>query len=697
MKCPIFQIIRDILMIQADFKLQCFLKETHKEGETKQYYKILLPELRDVLIINNQILDRREHHVSIYEDQTWSEKHYQSTYHYTGVFCNGSAQIIIHVYFDSNGQFCYIHVKDEKGERIDNLSETDQKNIRNYAESASVQIISSIQAKAAEISQNFEKEFQQDVIKLEEISKKLSQESIEVLNQYVKQLDQCLTHFEKLAKYTYAPRKDMHQIFITAHTSISHRINLLQQPVKDVKGKKQLITHEEANNTFSEELSAVSIVTPCKKSETQQQKMKAIDDEINSLTKIADFSDRIITEYELLHKKAALCDNDDLDTLVFIMTRINKLQVILQKNLIQSAVTGKLDSVKKLVKYVDFIPYTIYFVCVNNGHSDTAIYLIKHYRFNINLYNLICAPVNAPVELMGQTLLLIAIEKDQFTLFKWLLENGANPNLANPNIGLTPLMIAVFKNLYQYAELLFSYRTNPNIGCFTQSLALITDHKGFAEAVLQRGKNNNTGETALHYACKHNLTHFIKLLFANNANPAILNLERMPAYYYLLFRETVPVNQEAMQYFIAKKVDLDMKQPNTQITGLFFACQKNRLEDVRFLVQHGADPNMPTDLLINHFVGADEYSKNKLSQIIENLLRGEHRSRITPLIKAVTRKFEGIVIYLLNQKYVPVTTDNVYNAIQIANICGATNCVKPLMEHYQLLENQKNANSIKMR
>lgn len=127
MKCPIFQIIRDFLMADKDFGLKCFLKETHTTIEPKKYYKILLSESRDTLQFNNILLERSEHHVSIYEDQAWSETQYKSTYHYTGIFYANDDRIIIHVYFNANGEFCYIHVKGNDGIRLDNISESDQK------------------------------------------------------------------------------------------------------------------------------------------------------------------------------------------------------------------------------------------------------------------------------------------------------------------------------------------------------------------------------------------------------------------------------------------------------------------------------------------------------------------------------------------------------------------------------------------
>ncbi len=688
MKCPIFQIIRDFLIVQPEFKAKCFLNETHATEEVKKYYKILLPESRESLVINNEILIRCEHHVSVYEDQTWSEKYYQSAYHYTGIFNSGLSKYIIHVYFDANGQFKYIHVKDSTGKRIDNFRDNDEKNIRYYAESASMTIISLIQSKAAEISQNFEKEFKQDVTKLENISKKLSQETIEVLNKYKLQLEVCLQHFEKLRMYTYSPCANLQNRFVEIHKAISSKISNLQQGkvqqlLEKLESENQIeFTHDENINIFAKKESD-------QKLEKRQEELRIIEEQLKKLTEMSNFVDRLIKEHELLNLKITLCDQGDLDGLVYLSSRLNKLEFLLQTQMPVFIMKGDLITVKKLVNYVNFIPPLFYFECVKNGYKDLMIHLIKYYKFNINTINIIWLAGLMPGDILGKTLLLTAVEHEQFEIFKWLLENGANPNIANILTGAKPLMHTVLKALYHYAELLLLFKANPNQRCFTQKIALLSDDLSLAQNVARASDKCHTGNTALHLACECRKTDFIRLLLNNNANPCQLNLKKIPPFLHLTLHELQPLDCVATGYFIAKNIDIDYRNPETEVTSLYFACEKNRLADAKFLVENGANPNAHACLIIRCFSMKNPEQNNMFIKKLEDSLRGDHKMRTTPFLAAVVRNFVEIVNFLLNQSYMPVTINTIHNTLSLANIISLSNdCVKLLADKYQLLEKQ---------
>jgi hypothetical protein len=66
-----------------------------------------------------------------------------------------------------------------------------------------------------------------------------------------------------------------------------------------------------------------------------------------------------------------------------------------------------------------------------------------------------------PESFEGDTLLLVAIEKHNFSAVKTLLDKyNANPNLAYPFNGMTPLMLAM-PNI-KMVRLLINYGANPN-------------------------------------------------------------------------------------------------------------------------------------------------------------------------------------------------------------------------------------------
>ena len=126
---------------------------------------------------------------------------------------------------------------------------------------------------------------------------------------------------------------------------------------------------------------------------------------------------------------------------------------------------------------------------------------------------------------------------------------------------------------------------------------------------------------------------------------------------------------------------------------MYFACQAGRKADVQYLIQNGADPNIPTDLVKNCITVAKTQDREAAAAAIVSNLRGDNKERVTPLMKAALKGFLEIIKYLLSQQFRPVTIDNVYNACCIAIIFEQDECAQVLNEKYQLLEIQ--ADSIK--
>ena len=126
-------------------------------------------------------------------------------------------------------------------------------------------------------------------------------------------------------------------------------------------------------------------------------------------------------------------------------------------------------------------------------------------------------------------------------------------------------MIAVQDNLFSYAELLLLFKANPNLACFPQSVALLTENLVVAQKITESVKKNTTGDTALHLACRLRKDAFIPLLLSHKANPHQLNVKRLAPYLYLLLNPEVPINHAHMQLFIDRRIDIDLKILSTKL------------------------------------------------------------------------------------------------------------------------------------
>jgi len=118
-------------------------------------------------------------------------------------------------------------------------------------------------------------------------------------------------------------------------------------------------------------------------------------------------------------------------------------------------------------------------------------------RFDLNIRNK-----------QGKTPLLIATEKKNISMVDYLLEAGANPNIADYRTGLTPLMIASREGDGNLVWLLIKYRAEINaisrMGCSPLSLAIGKNHHSIVQILMNAGANvhlvNQNGDTPLSMA-----------------------------------------------------------------------------------------------------------------------------------------------------------------------------------------------------
>lgn len=101
--------------------------------------------------------------------------------------------------------------------------------------------------------------------------------------------------------------------------------------------------------------------------------------------------------------------------------------------------------------------------------------------------------VNTREKRTGETGLLIVVERRDLSWMAFLLQNGADPNLANDN-GVTPLMLATTLRFVEGAELLIQQKAKVDL-------------------------ENSSGETPLIRAVQLRDLAMVRLLLKNGADP----------------------------------------------------------------------------------------------------------------------------------------------------------------------------------
>lgn len=115
--------------------------------------------------------------------------------------------------------------------------------------------------------------------------------------------------------------------------------------------------------------------------------------------------------------------------------------------------------------------------------------------------------------------IVIAAQAGSTAIVKLLLDNDANPNLAD-NQGQTPLMVRSVVGDTNMIKLLLSYGADPNRADTGQETALMKAVRGrkfkAAQALIEAGADPNvqdlTGKTALEYAKISRSRRFVRLL-----------------------------------------------------------------------------------------------------------------------------------------------------------------------------------------
>lgn len=186
-----------------------------------------------------------------------------------------------------------------------------------------------------------------------------------------------------------------------------------------------------------------------------------------------------------------------------------------------------------------------------------------------------------------------------------LLKRGANPN-SKDEAGLSPLVVAVRNNDLPVAKALLAAKANPNVRLpdGTPLLCEALQNEKMAELLLASGADPNlreprgisAGQTALDMAALAGPASAIRLLMKYGADPNLEDsLGTTPFMYLASGTHESSKAPEVLQILLDAKADINHQTWNG-LTALMMAAMDNDPVVVRFLLDHGADPNLRVDV-----------------------------------------------------------------------------------------------------
>ena len=230
----------------------------------------------------------------------------------------------------------------------------------------------------------------------------------------------------------------------------------------------------------------------------------------------------------------------------------------------------------------------------------------KIFISNINKYNYHCVKLLLEIGISvnvnykqdythRNTMLIRASQNGDKDIVKFLLENGADPNLFNA--GENMALIYASENCDKdIAELLLeknakfdqqnSYKTTPLLEASKNNCIEVV------KLLLEKGADPNIqdkwGITPLIEASRNNYEEIAKLLLEKGANP---NLTDFHKYYIPLIRASRKNNINIVKLLLEKGADPNI-QDDCGITPLIIATEKTYKDIVKLLLENGADPNI---------------------------------------------------------------------------------------------------------
>ncbi|KAL4641852.1 ankyrin repeat and SOCS box protein 2-like isoform X2 [Arapaima gigas] len=220
--------------------------------------------------------------------------------------------------------------------------------------------------------------------------------------------------------------------------------------------------------------------------------------------------------------------------------------------------------------------------------------------------------------LREQTPLLLAVARDKLSSVRYLLEKGADPDIANKDRE-TPLFKACERENVEIVELLLQFGSGVNKSCIQ-------------------------GWTALHEAvCRNNL-QICQILVDAGAKVSVPNMYGITP----LFVAAQSGRVEALRFLIRHGADVN-SQAGDGATALYEACKNGHEEVVKVLLSQNADANIAAKggLLPLH-IAAQRGNDRIVSMLIPVTSKARvRRSGISPLHLAAERNKDDVLETLI--------------------------------------------------
>jgi ankyrin repeat protein len=250
------------------------------------------------------------------------------------------------------------------------------------------------------------------------------------------------------------------------------------------------------------------------------------------------------------------------------------------------------------------------------------------------------AEINSP-QADGSTALLWAAHHDDAAVVSLLLEQGAQPDLAN-RYGLTPLSAAALNGNADIVGRLLAAGANPNKaaegGDTPLMIAARTGNSAAVKLLLDKGASVDArdewhGETALMWAAGENHADVVRLLVAAGAD--------------------VNAASTTFDWKDIKHGGVQSQLPKGGLTALMHAVRQNAYDAVVALLELGADPNLKEPQGISTLRIAAANGHLDIAQVLidrgadpdEGALAEAVRTATTPMMRAATNRVNRATIY----------------------------------------------------
>lgn len=601
--------------LKKDQKLQA--KNSKK---TDEFYFFIPLDLMEPLSLDfrGKTYSLEEHHLSIYEEFTNrthllpGKKKTHSPIHITSTYRGGTDTIIIHTYFDVFGNYLNSQIS-RKDVAIPLVPEEESavKKLIEENKTANLKLKSIFHKLQAD--QN-EAKTKQDlaISSLEEESKKSTATAAyrQLLRDSIKACDEH-NHLE------FYPRHAVSR-FLQKQLRYLETIHPVDKKILSVPNKPPKIKPVESNALYED------VVT-----------LSALNLESESLAEEKSTPGERVSDGSVAAAEAALyqqlddCEPNDLNNMLKITRELDELAKSHQVTLIQACIDGNLKALEHHLNGRD-VPFirTLLSTCVYHNKPDLFAWLYKqnkgdfflfsppyvtavtyppyipfsfleiayranHQDFFVVLLNEYHEPPN-PVTLEDTPLLIVIVEEQgNINWIRAMLAAGAKPDLAiSGKMGFCWTHSGEGDFHKEAQTLLAAFSSQPETKL--QLRTYTKDAKRIHRFEVENDETRNfTGVTALHLAAKIQYLDAINLLLSHGANSALRDKHNFTPFGYAIISSKVggySPNKFVLDAFLKKGHFIDERNGISSATGLYYACQNNRLDDVKLLLAFKANP-----------------------------------------------------------------------------------------------------------